>query len=311
MQGIGTLNNNEYTILSVKHNEGDMISYLARHNQTQNLRIIVFKNDHRGLMMGNDDFPANEINVLNILNNANNPNILGYIENGNGILALNGKEPKNKQYLIFENASKFDLFTYIKKGGKFPERQAKLIFRKILNGVSAIHNANYCHLFLTPSNILFHEQNNHYEPKIHGLNSCRLNANNLQNYSGIIHYRAPEIEERRPFNGFKCDIFYLGQILFNLVCGIHGFSSAKKNDLYYRLIMQKNFYEYWNSSELKGLNVSQGFRELVVRMLAYKPDERPTINDILQNEWMREIDNQIGEVEQELSNELHQREANI
>ena len=75
--------------------------------------------------------------------------------------------------------------------------------------------------------------------------------------------------------------------------------------------MQKNFYEYWNSSELKGLNVSQGFKELVVRMLAYKPDERPTINDILQNEWMREIDNQIGEVEQELSNELHQREANI
>ena len=78
--------------------------------------------------------------------------LMYFIENGNGILALNGKEPKNKQYLIFENASKFDLFTYIKKGGKFPERQAKLIFRKILNGVSAIHNANYCHLFLTPSN---------------------------------------------------------------------------------------------------------------------------------------------------------------
>ena len=46
-------------------------------------------------------------------------------------------------------------------------------------------------------------------------------------------------------------------------------------------------------------------------MLAYKPDERPTINDILQNEWMREIDNQIDEVEQELSNELHKREANL
>ena len=46
-------------------------------------------------------------------------------------------------------------------------------------------------------------------------------------------------------------------------------------------------------------------------MLAYKPDERPTIKDILQNEWIREIDNQIGEVEQELSNELHQREANL
>ena len=62
-------------------------------------------------------FPQTKL--LNILNNANNPNILGYIENGNGILALNGKEPKNKQYLIFENASKFDLFTYIKKAGNF------------------------------------------------------------------------------------------------------------------------------------------------------------------------------------------------
>ena len=59
MQGIGTLNNNEYTILSVKHDEGDIISYSARHNQTQNLRFVVFKIDHMGLMMGNDDFPTN------------------------------------------------------------------------------------------------------------------------------------------------------------------------------------------------------------------------------------------------------------
>jgi hypothetical protein len=57
MQGLGTIDN-EFTILSIKHTDSERISYLAKHNQTQDLRIIEFK---RGNLPEN--FPAQEIDA--------------------------------------------------------------------------------------------------------------------------------------------------------------------------------------------------------------------------------------------------------
>ena len=299
MQGLGTINN-EFTILSIKHTESERISYLARHNQTQDLGIIEFKSGNL-----QEIFPAQEIDVLNALNNANNPNILRYLGNGNGQLALNGEQPRVAPYIIFENAPKYDLFSYIRLR-RFSERQAKLIFKKILNGVRAIHNAKYCHLDIKPANILFDEN---YNPKIYGFYFCRLNENNLQR--GTIEYTAPEIFDFHIYDGFKSDIFSLGHLLFNLVCGILGFRSSEKNDQFYRLIKEKKYEEYWGLKQFKTLNLSHEFKDLVVKMLAFNPNERPTIDEILQSAWMQEINNQIEAVEQEVSNELHQRDTEL
>ena len=299
MQGLGTIDN-EFTILSIKHTDSERISYLAKHNQTQDLRIIEFK---RGNLPEN--FPAQEIDVLNALHNVNNPNILRYLGNGNGQLALNGEQPREVSYIIFENASKYDLFSY-NMLRRFSEKQAKLIFKKILNGVRAIHNANYCHLDIKPSNILFDEN---YNPKIYGFYFCRLNENNLQ--VGTKEYMAPEILNFHLYDGFKCDIFSLGQLLFNLVCGIVGFRSAKNDDKFYRLIKEKKYEQYWNLKEFNGLNLSHEFKNLVIKMLAFNPNERPTIDEILQSPWLQEINNQNEALEQEVSNELHQRDIEL
>ena len=59
------------------------------------------------------------------------------------------------------------------------------------------------------------------------------------------------------------------------------------------------------------MNLSQEFKDLVVKMLAFNPKERPTIDEILQSAWMQEINNQIEAVEQEVSNELHQRDTEL
>ena len=46
-------------------------------------------------------------------------------------------------------------------------------------------------------------------------------------------------------------------------------------------------------------------------MVAYNPNERPTINEILYDVWMNEINNQIEVVENELRNEMAHRDQNI
>ena len=124
MQNLGTLDN-QYIILSLKSNNGLRKKYHVRQNQNQNEFFIELPRDN-----DINAFPANEINILNILQNIDNPNIIHYIGNGNGPLVLNGRPPVNKPYLVFEYAPRHDLYDYIRIG-RFTERQAKLIFKKI------------------------------------------------------------------------------------------------------------------------------------------------------------------------------------
>ena len=171
MQNFGILDNQFIITRKIAYLE-DRNVYLARNNQTQVNYLIAIK---KHINNGNDNFPSNEINVLNILQNINNPYILHYIGNGNLIFALNNKPPRNVNYLIFEYVPRFPLFDYINVD-RLTERQAKLLFKKILNGVQAMHNAHICHRDIKPQNILLDEN---YNPKICDFGLSSINANNL------------------------------------------------------------------------------------------------------------------------------------
>ena len=305
MQNLGTLDN-QYTIVSLKYDTGHKKRYLARQNHNQNNIFVELSKDE-----AMDAFPANMINILNILQNIDNPNILHYIGNGNGPLVLNNQPPINKPYLVFEYVPKNILFDYIFTGA-FTEKHSKLIFKKILNWIRSIHNAGICHRDIKPENILLDEN---YNPKIYDYSFACLNANNIQEFVGTISYSAPEILLNQPYDGIKCDIFSLGQLLFNLVTQIFGFQSAREDDQHYTLIRQQNYAEYWNSPAFAQLNLSNNFKNLFVRMVAFNPNERPTIDEISNDEWMQEINNlnavQIDNLENEVRNEFHNREDQI
>ena len=126
---------------------------------------------------------------------------------------------------------------------------------------------------------------------------------------------APEIIENRPYDGIKADIFSLGQLLFNLVNNMFGFISSRSNDHYYSLIRNNQLNDYWNSGPFHNINPSNEFKNLFIRMVAHNPLQRPTIDEILNDPWMQEINNlnndEINALEHELRNELHNREAQI
>ena len=299
MQNLGNLDN-QYTILGLKRYDMNINYYNARHEQTQINYIIeiprIQDNDDN-----NNNYPIVDINILNIIRNINNPFILRYIRNGN-------VQPRNVPYIVYENAPKFHLIEYILKGN-LSERQAKLIFKKILSGVQAIHNANICLRDIKPDNILFDEN---YNPKIYDFNYSCLNSNHLTELIGTLTYTPPEVLSHKPYNGFKYDIFSLGQILMAMVTGRFGFFEAKNNDNNYKLIKSHEYEKYW---ENKHQNLSESFKKLFVRMVAFNPKERPLIDEILIDDWLQEINNlndeQINALENEIRLELQQREAGI
>ena len=79
-------------------------------------------------------------------------------------------------------------------------------------------------------------------------------------------YVSPEVLFGKPYNGIISDIFNFGQMLFNIVTRMLGFTEAKKNDLYYKYIMIKQFDKYWKSIHLSNLNLTQNFKELYIKM---------------------------------------------
>jgi len=97
----------------------------------------------------------------------------------------------------------------------------------------------------------------------------------LTDFQGTRTYMAPELLERRAYNGKKVDMFAIGVILFFLVTGIFPFGAAEKNDRYYVSLINGDFEQYKHIT--RGLNLSESFKDLVSKLLSYDPNDRPNI----------------------------------
>ena len=122
------------------------------------------------------------------------------------------------------------------------------------------------------------------------------------------------------------DIFSLGVILFNLRTGSRGFKKARcydpnkvkdKSKLLYNYIRYKKYNLYWKQLGLF-INVnelSEQFKELYLKMVAYDPNERPTLGEIFNDDYFDDIralnEDQLQELEEERITEFRTRETLI
>ena len=67
--------------------------------------------------------------------------------------------------------------------------------------------------------------------------ACYKSIDSLTSYRGTKTYMAPEIKEGKTYSGTKVDLFSMGVILFIIVKGTFPFLEAKKDDQYYKLLM--------------------------------------------------------------------------
>ena len=209
-------------------------------------------------------------------------------------------------YYVMDYFSKGNLYYYIENVGKdigFPEKYARVIFKKILEGIKFCHERKICHLDLKPENIALDEN---FEPIIldFGLSDIfkdeKDNINELKRTKGTKKYAPPEVWENRSFNGVKSDIFSLGVFLFKLVTNKYCFKecSSEEDKYYSKLCKEKNilngpYTEYWNeiNKEIK-VQLSENFKRLYILMVAKEPGDRPKdIDAILNSDWMNKFNN--------------------
>lgn len=112
------------------------------------------------------------------------------------------------------------------RGGPLPPRNAAQLVRRIAEALDYAHRLGILHLDLKPANVLLDE---HGEPQVADFGLARrldeALAGNAEEVSGTPSYMAPEQAQGHPL-GVGTDIYGLGAILYELLCGRPPFLGA-------------------------------------------------------------------------------------
>jgi serine/threonine protein kinase len=236
---------------------------------------------------------------VSILSNLNHKNILHIYKSGESIIKKSKKEEKKVYYIIEEFMQYGELLNYIYLTNGFGETYGRIIFSSLLDAVEYLHNNNIVHRDIKADNIML---NSNLEIKLvdFGFATNSLKNNNLINinsenniekgklntFLGTPNYAAPELHLKIPYYGKSNDIFSLGVTLFIIVTGTLPFKLPLPNDPLYQYIYKNDYIAFWIKRKL---NLSQSFMELFESLVAFDYSQRPTISEIRNCQWMKEI----------------------
>ena len=230
-----------------------------------------------------------EVELLQGINHQNVLKIFSYGIGKKEKIKNNQKKEKDIYYIVMEYLEHDDSLKYItqvcpgeNKG--FGEELGRLIFAQLLDGLEAMHNKNIFHRDIKPENIMIGGDD--YIFKFVDFGFSTDNIGKLNSYLGTPTYAAPELHLKRPYYGKSEDIFSLGVTLFVLVTGGLPFKMALPNDSLYQHIIKSDYIEYWRK---RMVNVSPSFMELFDNLTAYDYSQRPSISEIRESSWMKEI----------------------
>lgn len=266
---------------------------LAQDSRTgEYVALKIFKAEERGKI-------KLETEVMETLKD--HPNIIRlieYIESGTYI-SKRSSIIRSVSYLALELASRGDIFDLISKLGKLPEPIARYYFKILLSAISAMHELGYAHRDIKPENILLFEN---FSIKLADLGFCgNLSGSDgtklMRTFKGTRAYMAPELFERKPYDGVKADLFSSAIIGFILVTGRPPFMRAERMNTHYQHIANKNWRQFWKLHE-EGEKLSMSFKDLMESMMAYYPKERLSISEILQHPWLTDKTATLPEVQE-------------
>lgn len=163
-----------------------------------------------------------------------------------------------------------DLFDCIEHYRRLPETLARHIFAQLVSAVAHMHSMNLCHGDIKDENILIDRQ---FNVRLIDFGACTLRNQTmrLKDFTGTIHYAAPEVLDGTPFDPAAAEIWTLGVLLYTMVAGSTPFGSLQQTML-------------GVFSRPRGVTAS--CTDLISRMLHPTASYRATIDTIRAHPWM-------------------------
>ena len=192
-------------------------------------------------------------------------------------------------YLVTEYLGRgyLNMFDLIESsdGCGFGEDAGRLFLNQMLDALEYCHGTmNVVHRDLKLENILI-DNNLTFKLIDFGLSD----SGNLSEISGAVgspSYVAPEVLEEFQYDGRKVDLFSMGVLLFIIVQGKFPHGTKILKDKYNDMIRKKRYDAYFKAVD--GMQLTPGFKDLIVRLLAYNPQERPTIAQIRNSPYLND-----------------------
>jgi serine/threonine protein kinase len=179
----------------------------------------------------------------------------------------------------------------------FSELFCKIIFKEILEAMIIMHSKGICHRDIKPKNILLDTDEFFIKITDFGLSAFCSEYELLSGSCGTQKYMAPEVLKDKDYDGKKADIFSLGVLLLNIRTGKYLFENANyskdneisKNSTVYDYIRLNKDDLLWKKAEKCGIfGLSDKFKKLFLDMVSFNPKKRPSVEEILKYEWMKE-----------------------
>ncbi|PHU26313.1 CBL-interacting protein kinase 18 [Capsicum chinense] len=286
-----TKNEKKGNILMQKYEIGKLLGqgtfakvYHARNLKTGLSVAIKVIDKEKVMKVGLIDQTKREISVMRLIKH---PNVVQLYE----VMAS-----KSKIYFAMEYVRGGELFNKVAKG-RLKEDAARKYFQQLIAAVDFCHSRQVYHRDLKPENLLLDEGGN---LKVTDFGLSALFDSKRQD--GLLHttcgtpaYVAPEVINKRGYDGEKADIWSCGVVLFVLLAGYLPFHDQNLMEMYKKISKGEFKCPQWFPPEV---------RKLLSRILDPNPGSRITLVKLMENYWFKKGFKQIDKT-QNPGKELH------
>ena len=182
---------------------------------------------------------------------------------------------------FIKNGSLLDL---LNKNGWLLESEARYYFQQLIDAIEYIHELGYSHRDIKPDNILLDDD---FNIKLIDFGFATKSSKS-KSFRGTPEYMLPEILMEYEYDPKQSDLFSAAITLFILIANHSPFKQAKKDDWLYKLIINKNYDEFWrfhSSYQGKNIDFSDDFKELFISMINPSTVSRYSIKQIKKHQW--------------------------
>jgi serine/threonine protein kinase len=203
-------------------------------------------------------------------------------------------------FVVTENCTGGDLLTSITDGRITSRATLRRLFTEICLGVQYLHDQGIAHNDLKPENVII-DSNGRAKLIDFGYAKTEATADDDQK-SGTLMYAAPELFQPGCYLTQKADIWALGIVLYTMATGRFPYSGTNDRQVMRQILQGQLRYTPAMDPQVSAL---------VRRMTKVNPNERPTIDEVLQDPFFEEetevhkkTSAEIGSITDSLESEL-------